>query len=36
MNRYALLLSAGPDRAGSALNAVEYALRLNEAGHESP
>lgn len=33
MNRYALLLSAGPDRAGSALNAIEYALRLDEAGH---
>jgi hypothetical protein len=33
MSRYALLLSAGPDRAGSALNAIEYALRLDEAGH---
>ena len=33
MSRYALLLSAGPDRAGSALNAIEYALRLDAAGH---
>jgi hypothetical protein len=33
MSRYALLLSAGPDRSGSALNAIEYALRLDEAGH---
>lgn len=33
MSRYALLLSAGPDRAGSALNAIEYALRLDEGGH---
>ena len=33
MSRYALLLSAGPDRAGSALNAIEYALRLDAGGH---
>ena len=33
MSRYALLLSAGPERAGSALNAIEYALRLDEGGH---
>lgn len=33
MSQYALLLSAGPDRIGTALNAVEYALRLDEAGH---
>ena len=33
MSRYALLLSAGPERIGTALNAVEYALTLDEAGH---
>jgi|APHM01.1.fsa_nt_gi Uncharacterized protein conserved in archaea len=33
MSNYALLLSAGPDNAGSALNAIEYALRLDDAGH---
>jgi len=33
MNRYALLLSAGPNRVGSALNAIEYALSLDEEGH---
>ena len=33
MSRYALLLSAGPDRVGTALNAVEYALTLDTAGH---
>lgn len=33
MNRYALLLSAGPDRVGTALNAIEYALSLDEGGH---
>jgi len=33
MKRFAVLLSAGPDRAASALNALEYALRLDEAGH---
>ena len=34
MGKYAVLLSAGPDRTGSALNGVEYALRLAEGGHE--
>jgi len=33
MSRYALLLSAGPDRVGTALNAIEYVLSLDEAGH---
>ena len=33
MNRYALLLSAGPDRVGTALNAIEYALTLDKEGH---
>ena len=33
MTHYALLLSAGPDRTGSALNAIEYALRLDDGGH---
>lgn len=33
MNRYAFLLSPGPDRVGSALNAIEYALTLDMAGH---
>ena len=34
MGKYAVLLSAGPDRTGSALNGVEYALRLADAGHD--
>ena len=34
MAKYAVLLSAGPDRAGSALNGVEYALRLADDGHD--
>ena len=33
MSRYALLLSAGPDRVGTALNAIEYALSLDDGGH---
>jgi len=33
MSRYALLLSAGPDRVGTALNAIEYALTLDSGGH---
>jgi hypothetical protein len=33
MTRYAVLLSAGPDRADSALNALEYAISLDDAGH---
>lgn len=34
MGRFAVLMTAGPERAGSALNGVEYALRLADAGHE--
>lgn len=34
MGKYAVLLSAGTDRAGSALNGVEYALRLADGGHD--
>ena len=34
MGKYAVLLSAGPDRTGSALNGVEYALRLADDGHD--
>ena len=34
MGKYAVLLSAGPDRTGSALNGVEYALRLADGGHD--
>lgn len=33
MSRYAFLVSAGPNRVGSALNAIEHALTLDEAGH---
>ena len=34
MGKYAVLLTAGPDRVGSALNGVEYALRLADEGHD--
>ncbi|RAW44475.1 hypothetical protein DQW50_14050 [Halorubrum sp. 48-1-W] len=34
MGRFAVLMTAGPERAGSALNGVEYALRLADAGHD--
>lgn len=34
MGKYAVLISAGPDRSGSALNGVEYALRLADGGHD--
>lgn len=34
MGRFAVLVTAGPERAGSALNGVEYALRLADAGHD--
>lgn len=34
MGKYAVLISAGPDRSGSALNGVEYALRLAGEGHD--
>ena len=33
MSRYALLLSAGPDRVGTALNGIEYALSLDDGGY---
>lgn len=34
MDKYAMLISAGPNRSGSALNGFEYALRLADAGHD--
>jgi len=34
MGKYAVLLSAGPGRTGSALNGVEYALRLADGDHD--
>ena len=33
MSRYAFLVTAGPDRVGSALNGIEYARQLEGAGH---
>jgi len=33
MDGHAFLSTAGPDRAGSALNGVEYALSIDDAGY---
>jgi len=34
MGKYAVLVTAGPERPGSALNGLEYALRLADSDHE--
>lgn len=34
MGKYAFLITGGPDRVGSVLNGVEYALTLDSSGHE--
>lgn len=34
MPKYAVLVSAGPERIGSALNGFEYALSLADDGHD--
>lgn len=34
MDKYAVLVTAGPDDAGSAVNGLEYALSLADGGHE--
>lgn len=34
MSKYALLLNASPDDVGPAANGLEYALDLDDAGHE--
>jgi hypothetical protein len=34
MEKYAFLITGGPDRVGSVLNAIEYALTLDDSGHD--
>ena len=34
MGKYAFLVTGGPDRVGSVLNGIEYALTLDSSGHE--
>ncbi|MFB6242772.1 MAG: DsrE family protein [Halobaculum sp.] len=34
MSKYAVVLTAGPDDAGSAVNGLEYAVSLADGGHE--
>ena len=34
MGKYAVLIHAGPDRPGSALNGIEYAIRLADEDHD--
>jgi hypothetical protein len=34
MGKYAFLITGGPDRVGSVLNGIEYALTLDGSGHE--
>ena len=34
MGKYAFLVTGGPDRVGSVLNGIEYALTLDGSGHE--
>jgi hypothetical protein len=33
MGKYAFLITGGPDRVGSVLNGIEYALTLDNDGH---
>lgn len=34
MSQYALMMNAGPDRVGSAVNGFQYALKLDDHDHE--
>ncbi len=34
MGKYAFLMTGGPNRVGSVINAIEYALSLDQRGHE--